>query len=178
MNVNTENTVPEYEAASEIMIDDFAERTRIRLGKSDRFFYMDFGDVDFPSRLLNGRQKIGEFLESKREELGVENIEDIKTQDYSFEEIENVIRISREIDTYIKEQLNDMFGYDVSKDIFGIASSISVTRNGEYYFDSFLNSILPLVEREYKVRINATNERIKKYTEHKGKYPTHPALKK
>ncbi len=178
MNVNTENATREAENEREIIIDDFAERTKIRLGKSNRCFYMDFGDVDFPNRLLRGRQEIGRFLESKREELGVENIDDIKTENYSLEEIEKVIKVSLETDRYIKDRLNDMFGYDVSQDVFGIASSISVTRKGEYYFDSFLNSILPLVEREYKVRINATNERIKKYTDQKGKYPAHPALKK
>lgn len=175
MNVNTENinnTEP-FE-----VVDDFITMTKIRLGKSDRYFYMDFSDTDFPNRLLKGRKEIAKFLESKREEFGVSDIDEINNKNYSLEEVENILDVSKEIDNYIRSQIDYIFGYEISKDVFGIASSTSVTRSGEYYFDSFLNSVLPLVEREYQVRINATNERVKKYTNQRGKYSSHPALKK
>lgn len=159
----------------EFAVDFETEKTAVRLGKSDRYFYMDFNDTNFPLRLKQGREEIANFLEEKRAELGVDDINELHTKEHSVEEIEKTIAISNEIDTFIKNKVNFIFGYDISKDVFGIASSVSVTRKGEYYFDSFLNSVLPLVEREYQVRIQATNERIKKYTDRKG---MHPALKK
>lgn len=167
MNVNIENNIPDTE---EYEVTLAAKRTPIRIKGTDTYFYMDFGDTDFPNRLLKGRKEIAEFFESKREELGVENITDVKIRDYSVEEIEHILEVSKEIDNFIKNQINNIFGYDVCKDVFGIASSISVSRQGEYYFDNFLNSVLPIVEKEYDVRINATNERIKKYTDQKGKH--------
>lgn len=152
-----------------------SEKTPIKLGKNNRYFYMDFNDTNFPVRLMQGRQDIAKFLEEKRKELGVEDISQLQAKEHTVEEIEKTIATSNEIDAFIKSKVNYIFGYDISADVFGIASSVSVTRKGEYYFDSFLNSVLPLVEREYRVRIQATNERIRKYTDKKG---MHPALKK
>lgn len=160
---------------NDFCVDFDVEKTPVRLGKSDRYFYMDFNDTNFPARFQKGRQEIADFLEKKRGELGIDDINDLQAKEHTYEEIEKTLAISDEIDKFIKDKVNFIFGYDVSKDVFGIASSVSVTRNGEYYFDNFLNSVLPLVEREYQVRIKATNERIKKYTDRKG---MHPALKK
>ena len=174
MNVNIENKTTEL-LENEFAVDFEVERTPVQLGKSDRYFYMDFNDTNFPVRLKQAREEIAEFLESKRQELGVEDISQLQAKEHTVEEIEKTIAISNEIDFFIKNKVNFIFGYDVSKDVFGIASSVSVTRQGEYYFDSFLNSVLPLVEREYQVRIQATNERVKKYTDRKG---MHPAFKK
>lgn len=173
MDVNIEKNIsalPEDEFA----VDFETEKTAVRLGKSDRYFYMDFNDTNFPIRLKQGREDIANFLEQKRQELGIEDIGELQAKEHSVEEIEKTVAISNEIDRYIKNKVNFIFGYDISATVFGIASSVSVTRNGDYYFDSFLNSVLPLVEREYQVRIKATNERIKKYTDRKG---MHPALK-
>lgn len=173
MDVNIKNStaLPENEFA----VDFETEKTAVRLGKSDRYFYMDFNDTNFPIRLKQGRDDISKFLEEKRVELGIEDISELQAKDHTIEEIEKTIAISKEIDSFIKSKLNFIFGYGISKDVFGEASSVSVTCKGEYYFDSFLNSVLPLVEREYQVRIQATNERIRKYTDRKG---MHPALKK
>ena len=174
MDVNIERNLAEL-PENEFAVDFETEKTAVRLGKSDRYFYMDFNDTNFPVRLKQGREEIAEFLERKRQELGVEDVSQLQAKEHTVEEIEKTIAISNEIDSFIKSKVNFIFGYDISNDVFGIASSVSVTRKGEYYFDSFLNSVLPLVEREYQVRIQATNERIRKYTDKKG---MHPALKK
>lgn len=174
MNVNIENNTTEF-IENEFAVDFEAERTPVRLGKSDNYFYMDFNDTNFPVRLKQGREDIAVFLEKKRQELGVEDVSELLTKEPTVEEVEKTIAISNDIDAFIKSKVNFIFGYDISEIVFGIASSVSVTRKGEYYFDSFLNSVLPLVEREYQVRIQATNERIRKYTDRKG---MHPALKK
>lgn len=173
MNANLKNNITN--SPDDFVIEFEAEKTPVRLGKSDRYFYMDFNDTNFPARLQQGRSDISEFIQSKREEFGVDDISDIYSKERTVEEIEKAIMLSKEIDEFIKSKIDFIFGYDISKDVFGSASSVSVTRLGEYYFDSFLNAVLPLVEREYQVRIKATNERIRKYTDHKG---LHPALKK
>ena len=152
-----------------------AERTPVRLGKSDRYFYMDFNDTNFPARLQQARKEISDFLESRRAEMGIDDTDEPHKREHTAEEIEKILTASNEIDSFIKSKINFVFGYNISQEVFGIASSISVTRTGEYYFDSFLNSVLPLVEREYEVRLKATNERIRKYTDRKG---MHPVLKK
>lgn len=174
MDVNVERNTGNL-PNDEFVVEFESEKTPVRLGKSDRYFYMDFNDTNFPVRLKQAREEIATFLEEKREELGVDNINELQAKEHTVEEIEKTIAISNEIDAFIKSKINYIFGYDISKDVFGIASSVSVTRKGDYYFDSFLNSVLPLVEREYQVRIQATNERIRKYTDKKG---IHPALKK
>ena len=174
MNVNIKGNITEL-PENEFAVDFETEKTAVRLGKSDRYFYMDFNDTNFPARFKKGREDIANFLEKKRTELSINNIGDLQTNVHSVEEIEKTIALSDEIDSFVKNTINFIFGYDICADVFGTASSVSVTRKGDYYFDSFLNSVLPLVEREYKVRIQATNERIKRYTDKKG---MHPALKK
>lgn len=166
--LNVENNTPDEEYVAKTTA--FVRNKAIRLQGTDKRIYLNFDDTDFPNRLLKGRKEIGEYLESKRVELGVENIDEIKSKDYSVEEIEKVLSLSEKIDRYIKDRLDYIFDYDMCQEIFGNVSSISVTRNGEYYFDNILNAILPFVEKEYNVRINATNERMKKYTDQKGKY--------
>ena len=174
MNVNVERNMAQL-PQNEFAVEFETEKTAVRLGKSDRYFYMDFNDTNFPVRLKEGREAIAEFLEIKRTELGIEDIGDLQAKEHTAEEIEKTIAITKEIDNFIKSKVDYIFGYDVSKDVFGAASSVSVTRNGDYYFDSFLNAVLPLVEREYGIRLKATNERVRKYTDRKG---MHPAYKK
>lgn len=158
---------------NEFAVEFETEKTPVRLGKSDKYFYMDFNDTNFPARFMKGREDIGKFLEEKRMELGIDDIGSLKSKDLSIEEIEKTIAISEEIDAFIKGRVDYIFAYPISQDVFGMASSTSVTRQGDYYFDSFLNSVLPLVEREYNIRIKASNERIKKYTDKKGMHPAY-----
>lgn len=174
MNVNIERSMAQSNE-SEFSVAFETEKTPVRLGKSDRYFYMDFNDTNFPVRLKEGREAIADFFERKRVELGIEDIGDLHTKERTAEEIEKLVAATKEIDSFVKGQLDFIFGYEISKDVFGSASSTSVTKTGDYYFDSFLNAVLPLVEREYGIRLKATNERIKKYTDRKG---MHPAYKK
>lgn len=174
MDVKIPKTTLEMQT-DDFVVDFETEKTPVRLGKSDRYFYMDFNDTNFPVRLKEAREEIGSFLEEKRKELGVEDVSQLKSKTPSLEDIEKTIAISNEIDSFIKRKIDFIFGYNISDTVFGSASSVSVTRNGDYYFDNFLNSVLPLVEREYNVRLKVANEKVKSYTDRKG---MHPALKK
>lgn len=175
MDVNLSKNISEDIPQEEYSIDFELSKTPVRLGKSDRVFYMDFNDTNFPVRLQEARKDIANFLESKKEELGIHNLSDLTPREHSLEEIEKTLALKKEIEDYIREKINYMFAYDVCNDVFGLASVVSVTANGEYYFDNFLNCVLPLVEQEYGIRIKATNEKVKSYLDKKG---MHPALKK
>ncbi len=175
MDVDVKRNISEEIPQEEYSIDFEVSKTPVRLGKSDRVFYMDFNDTNFPVRLQEARKDIADFLESKKEELGVHNLSDLTPKEHSFEEIEKTLALKKEIENYIREKINYMFTYDVCNDVFGLASVVSVTAKGEYHFDNFLNCVLPLVEKEYGIRIKATNEKVKAYLDKKG---MHPALRK
>lgn len=175
MDVNVNRNISEDIPQEEYSIDFEISRTPVRLGKSDRVFYMDFNDTNFPVRLQEARKDIASFLESKRKELGINDLSDLSPKEHSLEEVEKMLAIKEEIEDYIRKKINYMFAYDVCNDVFGLASVVSVTEKGEYYFDNFLNCVLPLVEKEYGIRIKATNEKVKAYLDKKG---MHPALKK
>ncbi len=162
---------------SEIPHEDFSvdfetERTPVRLGKSNRYMYVDFNDTGFPVRLSEARDKIVNFLEEKQREYGIEDINNPKP---NLNTAENNMVALKTIDNFIKEQINYAFGYDVSADVFGIAFCTSITKNGECYYENFFNSILPLIEQQFNVRINKFSARTKTYLEKKG---SHPAYKK
>ena len=51
---------------NEFAVDFEAERTPVKLGKSDRYFYMDFNDTNFPVRLQEARKDIADFVFEER----------------------------------------------------------------------------------------------------------------
>lgn len=174
MDVNLKNISQEV-VQDEYCIDFEVVRTPVKLGKSGKVFYMDFNDTNFPVRLQEARKDIADFLENKQQELNIKDLSDAEPKERTFEEIENILNYKKDVEKFIREKINYMFGYEVCDDVFGLASVISVTPKGEYYFDNFLNCVLPLVEKEYGIRIKATNERVQAYLDKKG---MHPALKR
>lgn len=136
------------------------KKTLIKLGKNDCYFYMDFNDTNFPVRLKQGREDIANFLEEKRTELGVEDISQLQNKSRTVEETETNINIFDGIDTFIKNKIDAIFNYNVSKDVFGTAPCIWITKKGEFYFDNFLNSLLPLVEKNFGIKLPVINNHI------------------
>lgn len=67
-------------------------------------------------------------------------------------------------DRDIKEQINSIFGYDVSSVVFGISNCMSVTKNGYMLFENFLNVVIPVIEKDMKEAVDKQNKRIQKYT--------------
>ncbi len=145
-------------------IDFEVERTPVRLGKSNRYFYIDFNDFNFPSRLDKARKEIISFLNKYK---------DLTTKKLSADES---IKLIDDVDKNIRSAINNAFGYDVCSDVFGIASVISVNKNGECYYEMFFNSLLPLVEKQYNVRIDKLSTRTRSYLAQKGKYSNNNQL--
>lgn len=138
------------------------EVVKYRISGTDGYIEIHPGDIELPKRLQKAERAISEYASTKLRKINTKNI------DETFEILEAT-------DNFIKEQINYIFGYDISSIIFGSSSSISITIDGEYYFECFLNAIIPILEKEYKQRIKKLDLRVKSYTNQKGK---HPALKK
>lgn len=146
----------------ELSIDFEIKRTPVRLGKSDRYIYFDFNDTNFPVRLKKIYDEIIRHI-------------DIESKNIHSNDTDVAISAWVSVDKYIKEKFDYAFGYGVSETAFGEASAMSVTENGEYYFENFLNALLPLIESQYDFRMNKVSSRVKTYTDRKG---LHPALKR
>lgn len=158
---------------NERVIDFDIETIRYKLGKSDKYIEIDPSDLNLPVRFNTAIENIRNYAKSLSEKHGIKNIDDISninTGDINMD----ISEISG-ADEYVRSQINEIFMYDVSSVAFGQASSLSVTANGEYYFEKFLNAVIPVINDEFNARIKKIEIRIKKYTDKKGQ---HPALKK
>lgn len=137
-----------------------------KLGDSGRVLRLDTADLNFPDRLNNALQNIEGRIKELSDKYGIHNIDDIGN--ISTGSIEGDIAILRETDSFIKEQLNSAFDYDISSVAFGKASCITVTEKGEYFFEAFLNAVYPVIEKEYNTRVKRLSKRVEKYTSKKG----------
>ncbi len=150
------------------------KKTRYYFPDEVRFIEFDSGDVDLPLRLVDTRKEIIEYSENLSKKYNVSGINDISK--ISTGNIDEDIKILRDADSFIKDRINHILDDENASQVaFGNASCISVTKNGEYYFENFLNALVDVVNAEFDTRIEKIKTRIKKYTDKKG---SHPALKK
>lgn len=71
--------------------------------------------------------------------------------------------LDQEIDRFFREKVNEIFGEDADKSIFGEVSPTAVTGNGTTVFQNFIQAILPVFEQEIKRRETETNKIIEYY---------------
>lgn len=159
---------------SEKIIQFSVEKTRYYLPDRVHYIDIDAGDVNFPTRLIEARKEIIEYSGNIAKIYNIEGLDDIAT--VTTGDIEKDVLVLREADEFIKGKINKILNDDnASTNIFGNASSISVTKNGEYYFENFLNALIDVINVEFDTRIDKIKMRVKKYTDRKG---LHPAYKK
>ena len=149
------------------------QRDRYYLGDSDKFIEIDSADMNFPTRMAEAARNIETYFEEIRKKYNLKDTDDLN--DIKTGKIEEDLSIFSDSDKFIKEKLNYVFDYDVSSVIFGNASCLTVTAKGEYYFENFLNAIMPIIEKTFDVRLKKLNMRVKSYTNRKG---SHPAYRK
>lgn len=153
----------------EKVLDFNIKKTKYRLGNSDRYIEIDDGDVNLPVRIQDAMNNIQSYMDELKKKYGTTDLEHINK--VSTGDTEKDIEVLKEADLYVKNQINYAFDYDVSSVVFGAASSFSVTKNGDqYYFENFLNSLLPMIEKEFGIRAQAMSLRAKSYTAQKGTY--------
>lgn len=143
------------------------EKTRYRLGNSDRYIEIDDGDANLPARIVEAQENIRAYVQRLRDE-GLAPAEDGKTATTG--DLEKDLALLSEADTYIREQIDYAFDAPVSAVAFGRASCLSVTKGGEYYFENFMNAFLPMIEAEFGTRINRLSLRAQAYTGRKGQH--------
>lgn len=84
-------------------------------------------------------------------------IEDLQTnKDATPEEI-------TDYDKRIRDNINYIFGSDVCTAAFGTANCMSVVSNGSMLFESFLNALMPQVQEDMDINLEAAKKRTDKY---------------
>lgn len=87
---------------------------------------------------------------------------DYRNADVKTDEQANEIFVKADKD--IREQINYIFGYDVSTVVFGITNCVSVTKSGHMLFENFLNAVIPVIKEDMQEAMKKQNERVNKYT--------------
>lgn len=84
-------------------------------------------------------------------------IEDLQTnKDATPEEI-------ADYDKRIRDNINYIFGTDVCTAAFGTANCLSVVSNGSMLFESFLDALMPQVQADMDISLEAAKKRTNKY---------------
>lgn len=136
-----------------INIDDGREAITVN-GDPERVIYIQASDFNIQLRAQQARKKISELLEEidkKKPENEVEFADFLE-----------------EIDKKVREQINHIFNYDVSKPVFGLCSPLMSLKSGKCYVEEFLEAITPVIEEIAKKAAKASEERIAKHTKRYG----------
>ncbi len=62
----------------------------------------------------------------------------------------------------IKEQFDYLLGYEVSEGLFGRCGPLTVTKNGDFFFEQVLDNVGKIIEQTTKKRLDKKLARIKK----------------
>lgn len=116
----------------------------------NRFIQINTTDLGILERL----EKAQKNLEHLQKEAEIKQASNTDGLQYS---------ILGEIDKAIREQINYIFGSDVSTPAFGTAYCFS-TCNGSPIFENFLNALIPEIEKDVTVESKKTQANISKYT--------------
>lgn len=144
------------------------EKEKFRLGNCDKYIEFDTGDIFIPERFSTAKKEITEYIEDLRKKYNIKDIDDISNIDTG--NVQEDIKAIREADEFVKSKIDYIFNEEVSKNAFGNASCLTATKKGEYYFENFLNAVIPIIEEEFDVRLNKVSVRAKHYLDNKGKY--------
>lgn len=134
---------------SNIIIDDGREAITIN-GDPDRVIYIQPTDFNIRLRNVQARKNINSLL-AELDKAKPENEE-------AFADL------LESVDKQIKEQINYIFNYDVSKPVFGLCSPLMALKNGKSYVQVFLEAISPIIEKASKEAEKASEKRIAKHT--------------
>ena len=164
MEENKEVKVTETAEEFEFIVPQ--NKKRYRVSGTDDYIEIDLGEINLPRRAKEARKNIADYMTKHTKKAEKADAE---------KDIDAQIKLLTDCDIYVKNQINYIFNSDVCGIVFGNTSSISVTREGEYYFENFLNAAFSIIEKEYDVRLTKLSLRTKAYTDKKG---MHPAYKK
>ena len=148
------------------------QKEKIFLSKnSDKYILLDTSDFNAPVRMDYGMRKLEEHFkaEAEKHNISIDNL-NLNSVSMATGDIDMDIATLTQADEFVRDVLNDIFDYDVCSVVFGRANTLSVDKNGECYYEKFLNAVLPLYEKVYKTRIKKLSSRAEIYAKAKGKY--------
>lgn len=122
-------------------------------GKGDNFF-LEFNPCD--TGLLFRLNSFVETLKNTQKEIDNRNIDE-----------ENQVEFMESISNMLKDELNNSFNSDVSKDIFKYCDPLSII-DGKYYIVVFFQSVFPEIRRHIEIANNESQERMKKHLDKYG----------
>ena len=125
-------------------------------GDENRVIRFNPSDFAILKRLDEARNKILEAMKIQ---------DDIELDDEGkpIENLENASKIVKHIDDTIKEQINYVFDYDVSKAVFGNQSPMANIK-GLPLYARFMESIKPVIESAMNEEREKSKKRVSKYT--------------
>lgn len=112
---------------------------------------VDVTDFDFFNRAKEAEKNITEIMKRMEQLQG----EHVKTEE-AFEQL-------AVCDREIKEQLNDMFDYDVSSVVFGNKNCLSIG-DGETFVARFMKAVLPAIKKDIEKEQKKSLQKMSKYT--------------
>lgn len=139
--------------AKVIQIDDLGEKIVIQnnFGETIGEIYIRPDDYNILQRARETEDKIEKLMkeaEKMTEDMG--------------EERDELISVISEIDRKIKAEIDYLFDYPVSKEVFGNTNCLS-TKNGKYFVENFLDKIMPVIEQTVTEEAEKSQKRMDKY---------------
>lgn len=104
--------------------------------------------------ITRGRKEIGKLDAIQKEVLKAEQGGD---DEFYFDVLEKA-------ETALKFSLNMIFAADIADTVFGLLSPLAIVReDGTTFYEEFINSIMPIVERDCKAAQEASKLRVSKH---------------
>jgi len=140
-------------------IDDGKKRFTIN-NDPNRVIEFQPSDINLYSRLVDAQKNITKIANDMPDDLkkGIDENDD--------EVLERFAKLLSDLDKKVKEQIDFLFGSNVSDIVFESASSLSVV-NGKFFVERFLEAVTPILDREITEVTQQSEKRINK---HIGKY--------
>ena len=129
-------------------LNDGKEKIYINKEKygEDRVIWINLSDINILTRVDDAYKNINRFME--------------KIKETEPKDVDKTIKVLKDADKYIREQVNYIFDYDVSDAVFG-RTFATADVGGKPYIQAFFEAIAPVIENKVKKQ----TAKISKYTD-------------
>lgn len=132
----------------------------IRINPTDAKFLNRMADFDVKSEKI--REKYKDVDLNKITEL-----QDLNETDPEFDKLKDAAETADQLDCAMKELINEIFGYDICKTVFGSESCLSPV-NGQPLFINFMQCIFGYIAKASAEEKQKSQEKLNKYTEQRN----------
>lgn len=129
-------------------LNDGKEKIYINKEKygEDRVIWINLSDINILTRVDDAYKNINKFMK--------------KIKETEPKDVDKTIKVLKDADKYIREQVNYIFDYDVSDAVFG-KTFATADVGGKPYIQAFFEAIAPVIENKVKKQ----TAKISKYTD-------------